>query len=107
MPYWVANGVGFSLEHGYRLLRTHDGPDVQPLLSRQAVQVLGSDQNFSSRKARELLGWEPRVDYPTGLEATARLAAERLPGLTHRAVAIGLSRRPPATGPGCSRSRGT
>ncbi len=70
LPYWVANGIGFSLEHGYRLLRRTTGLDAPPLLSRQAVQVLGNNQDFSNRKAREVLGWEPRVDYPAGLEAT-------------------------------------
>jgi nucleoside-diphosphate-sugar epimerase len=70
MPYRLANGVGFSLEHGYRLLRKATGLNMAPLLSRQAVQVLGIDQDFSNRKAREMLGWEPRVDYATGLEAT-------------------------------------
>jgi nucleoside-diphosphate-sugar epimerase len=40
------------------------------LLSRQAVHVLAKDQDFSTRKAREVLGWEPRVDYAAGLEAT-------------------------------------
>ena len=70
LPYWMANGVGFSLEHGYRLLRRTTGLNAPPLLSRQAVQVLGKNQDFSNRKARELLGWEPRVDYATGLEAT-------------------------------------
>jgi len=70
VPYWAANGVGTSLEHGYRLLRRATGVTVRPLLSRQAVQVLGRDQSFSSRRARETLGWEPRVDYAAGLEAT-------------------------------------
>ncbi len=70
VPYWAANAVGASLEHGYRLLRRTTGVTVRPLLSRQAVQVLGRDQSFSCRKARELLSWEPRVDYPAGLEAT-------------------------------------
>ena len=70
MPYWAANGVGTSLEHGYRLLRRTTGVSTRPLLSRQAVQVLGRNQSFSSAKARELLGWEPRVDYACGLEAT-------------------------------------
>ena len=70
LPYWMANGIGFSLEHCYRLLRKTTGPHAPPLLSRQAVQVLGNDQDFSNRKAREMLGWEPRVDYPAGLEAT-------------------------------------
>jgi ornithine--oxo-acid transaminase len=70
MPYWVANGVGFSLEHGYRLLRRATGLSAPPLLSRQAVHVLGRNQDFCNRKARETLGWEPRVDYSDGLEAT-------------------------------------
>lgn len=70
MPYWMASGVGFSLEHGYRLLRRATGLDAPPLLSRQAVHVLGRDQDFCNRKARETLGWEPRVDYSAGLQAT-------------------------------------
>jgi len=70
LPYWVANGVGFSLEHGYRGLRRTTGLKMPPLLSRQAVHVLGRNQDFSTRTARELLGWEPRVDYSAGLEAT-------------------------------------
>ncbi|MCW2969798.1 MAG: aspartate aminotransferase family protein [Solirubrobacterales bacterium] len=70
MPYWMAHGVGFSLEHGYRLLRKTTGLNAPPLLSRQAVQVLGNNQDFSNRKVREMLGWEPRVDYSSGLEAT-------------------------------------
>jgi nucleoside-diphosphate-sugar epimerase len=38
---------------------------------------MGTDQSFSNRKARELLGWEPRVSYADGLEATlAWLRAE-------------------------------
>ena len=56
-----------------RLPRAAPRPRVcatPPLLSRQAVHVLGRDQDFSNRKARELLGWEPRVDYDAGLAAT-------------------------------------
>jgi ornithine--oxo-acid transaminase len=70
LPYWLANGIGFSLEQGYRALRRTTRLTTPPLLSRQAVQVMGNDQSFSNRKARELLGWEPRVDYATGLAAT-------------------------------------
>jgi nucleoside-diphosphate-sugar epimerase len=77
VPYWLASAVGFSLEHGYRLLRTTTRLETAPLLSRQAVHVMGIDQDFSNRKARELLGWEPRIDYAAGLEATlAWLLAE-------------------------------
>ena len=79
LPYWMANGIGFSLEHGYRWLRRATRLSTEPLLSRQAVQMLGTDQVFSNRKAREVLGWEPRVDYEAGLEATvAWLHAEHL-----------------------------
>lgn len=70
LPYPLANGIAFSLEHGYRLLRRTTGLSTRPLLSRQAVHVMGVDQSFPDRSARELLGWEPRVDYATGLRAT-------------------------------------
>ena len=70
VPYRLAEGVGFSLEHGYRALHRATRLKTRPLLSRQAVHVMGTDQSFSNRKARELLTWEPRVDYATGLEAT-------------------------------------
>jgi nucleoside-diphosphate-sugar epimerase len=70
MPYPLASSIGFSLEHGYRLLRRTTGLSAPPLLSRQAVQVLGKNQAFSNRKAREALGWSPRVGYRDGLEAT-------------------------------------
>jgi nucleoside-diphosphate-sugar epimerase len=70
LPYPLAAAIGVSLEHGYRLLRRATGLNSQPLLSRQAVQVLGRNQDFSNRKLRETLGWEPRVDYANGLAAT-------------------------------------
>jgi len=70
LPYWLASSIGFSMEHSYRLLRKRTGLSTPALLSRQAVQVLGRNQEFSNRKLRELLGWEPRVDYATGLART-------------------------------------
>src|SRR5579875_3324021 len=70
MPYRLAEGIGFSLEHGYRALRRTVRLETRPLLSRQAVHVMGTNQSFSNRKARELLSWEPRVDYAAGLQAT-------------------------------------
>jgi ornithine--oxo-acid transaminase len=69
-PYWLANAVGFSLETGYRLLRQLTRLHSAPLLTRQAVHVLGTHQDFSIQKARARLGWTPRVDYETGLAAT-------------------------------------
>jgi nucleoside-diphosphate-sugar epimerase len=46
------------------------------LLSRQAVHVMGKDQMFSNAKARAALGWEPRVDYATGLQRTVEWLRE-------------------------------
>jgi hypothetical protein len=34
LPYRLANSIGFSLEHGYRLLRRSTGLRSPPLLSR-------------------------------------------------------------------------
>jgi nucleoside-diphosphate-sugar epimerase len=70
LPFRLANGIGFALEHGYRLLRRSTGLSAPPLLSRQAVQVLGRSQDFSNLKLRRVLGWEPHVDYTTGLRET-------------------------------------
>jgi ornithine--oxo-acid transaminase len=77
LPYWLASGTAFSVEHAYRLWLKSTGLTTRPLLSRQAVHVMGKDQDFSNRKARELLHWEPNTDYATGLAATvAWLRAE-------------------------------
>jgi nucleoside-diphosphate-sugar epimerase len=70
LPYRAAAVLGLCLEQGYRTLRRATGLTLPPLLSRQAVQVLGVDQSFSNRHARELLGWQPRVGYREGLEQT-------------------------------------
>jgi nucleoside-diphosphate-sugar epimerase len=70
VPYWLANALGIGLEIGYRRVRELTALRSEPLLSRQAVQLLGRDQSFSTRKAQEVLGWSPRVDYETGLRST-------------------------------------
>lgn len=70
LPYGVANGIGLILERGYRGLRSTTGLKTRPLLSRQAVHVLGAEQRFSNEKLRARLGWEPRIGYQAGLEST-------------------------------------
>jgi ornithine--oxo-acid transaminase len=81
MPYGLANGVGVCLEEGYRFVRRTTRLSAPALLSRQAVQIMGTDQDFSNRKAREVLGWEPRVSYAQGMETTvAWLRDEYLAG---------------------------
>ena len=70
LPYGLARPLGLSMEQGYRLARRLTGVRTEPLLSRQAVEVMGRDQSFSNAKIRQRLGWEPRVGYAAGLEAT-------------------------------------
>jgi nucleoside-diphosphate-sugar epimerase len=70
VPFGVANSLAVVLEHGYRMLRRTAGVTTRPLLSRQAVHVLGNDQRFSNDKIRNVLGWAPRTSYAGGLEAT-------------------------------------
>jgi nucleoside-diphosphate-sugar epimerase len=82
LPYPLAGAIGAGLEHGYRLARRATGVQLPPLLSRQAVQVLGRDQSFSAARARELLGWAPRVGYREGLRATLEWLVAARPGRT-------------------------
>ena len=77
LPYGVAIALAFSLEHAYRVLRRGLGVSTPALLSRQAVHVLGRDQDFSNEKARSVLGWSPDVDYAAGLAATLAWLEER------------------------------
>jgi nucleoside-diphosphate-sugar epimerase len=85
LPYAPANAIGFSLEHGYRLLRRTTGLTMRPLLSRQAVYVMGRDQAFDNGRARALLGWEPRVGYAEGLRATLEWLSAEPSAAPHRA----------------------
>jgi nucleoside-diphosphate-sugar epimerase len=71
MPYPVAYAIGAALEHGYRAARSRTGLTLRPLLSRQAVQVMGLPQSFSNHRLREQLGWAPRVGYEDAMDATA------------------------------------
>jgi ornithine--oxo-acid transaminase len=99
LPYPVASGLGFSLEHGYRLLRRTTGLEAAPLLSRQAVGVLGRDQRFSARRAREVLGWAPRVGYAAGLDVTLAWLKDDGAVTSARTSAPGAPRRTPPSRP--------
>jgi nucleoside-diphosphate-sugar epimerase len=70
LPYPVAHGLGLAMEQAYRLFRTATGLRTPPLLSRQAVDVMGRHQSFSNAWIRQCLGWEPRVSYEAGLRNT-------------------------------------
>ncbi len=77
LPYPLAMAIAVAMESSYRLARARTGLQTAPLLSRQAVQVLGRDQSFSAARAAEVLGWRPRVGYEDGLQATLAWLRER------------------------------
>ena len=77
LPYSVAHSFAFVLEHGYRVVHLVTGLEVPPLLSRQAVQVMGRNQDFNIDKIQSLLGYRPIVDYKTGLKETVKWIQER------------------------------
>jgi nucleoside-diphosphate-sugar epimerase len=81
LPYRPAAAIAALLEHAYRALRRATGLSAPPLLSRQAVAVLGRDQDFSNAAARATLGWEPRVGYADGLAATLAWLRDEQPPL--------------------------
>lgn len=81
LPRRPARALATALEVAYRTLRRATGLTLPVLLSRQAVDVLAVDQDFSNDALRRALGWTPRVGYREGLQATlAWLREEHLPG---------------------------
>lgn len=72
MSYGVAYVLGLLLENGYRVLRMTTGLKFSALLSRQAVQVMGRQQDFNTDKIQSLLGYRPIVNYQLGLKETVK-----------------------------------
>jgi nucleoside-diphosphate-sugar epimerase len=72
MHYGVANILGLLLENSYRVLRMTTGLKFSALLSRQAVQVMGREQDFNTDKIQSLLGYRPIVNYQLGLKETVK-----------------------------------
>ncbi|MBS4051239.1 MAG: NAD-dependent epimerase/dehydratase family protein [Methylomonas sp.] len=72
LPYSVAFKLGHGLESSYRQLRRLTGCQVQALLSRQAVQVMGIPQDFSIEKAGSHLGFAPVVGFEEGIKKSVQ-----------------------------------
>jgi nucleoside-diphosphate-sugar epimerase len=72
MPRWsvpraVAYGLGaLSEEYGRRM-----GYTSRPLITRTAVEIIGTRQGFSMGRARELLGFSPVIGFEEGVSRTA------------------------------------
>ncbi len=73
IPLGVANVLAPVMEWGWKLL----GQEEAPLLSRARVKFLGLNLDFSIDKAREQLGYNPRIDFTDGMQATMDWFRER------------------------------
>jgi len=67
-PYRVVYGAAFGLEAIGRITnRSHPRR-----ITRYATWLMGRDLAYSTRKARESLGWTPRLTYAEAIERTVR-----------------------------------
>jgi len=64
LPYRPAYLIGWLMEQIYGIL----GIQTRPLLTRMAVELVGTDQNFSIEKARKDLNYAPKVDFEQGMQ---------------------------------------
>ncbi|GAB4566037.1 MAG: NAD-dependent epimerase/dehydratase family protein [Anaerolineae bacterium] len=68
LPHDLAYALGFGMEMLWRVLRMSS----RPLLTRQAVENVGTHQDFSIERARRMLGFAPRVSFDEGMERVGR-----------------------------------
>ncbi len=67
LPHGLIYAVAGVMEAVAGLIRTEN----RPLLTRTAVELLGTDQNFPIDKARRELGYEPQVGFEEGMDRVA------------------------------------
>jgi nucleoside-diphosphate-sugar epimerase len=72
VPYSIAYRAAFLME----LFGHMFGRKKPPLVTRYSVWLIGRRCFFSSRKAREQLGWQPTVGYDEGIERSVRWCLE-------------------------------
>ena len=64
LPYKPAYIIGWLMEKIYGTLAVKN----RPLLTRMAVELVGTDQNFSIEKAQKDLNYKPNVDFEKGMQ---------------------------------------
>jgi nucleoside-diphosphate-sugar epimerase len=73
IPYRSAYLAGWAMERIYDALRI----ETRPLLTRLAVELMGTDQAFTIDKTRRELGYEPAVDFDEGMRRVEVWLRER------------------------------
>jgi nucleoside-diphosphate-sugar epimerase len=74
LPHAVAYSIGVVSEMGAR----SRGYSSRPLVTRTAVEILGTRQGFSIERARKRLGFAPRIRFEEGVERTAAWLRPRI-----------------------------
>jgi nucleoside-diphosphate-sugar epimerase len=64
VPFWLADAAGFISELTSRATRRKTAPAA----SRSGIALLSRPTFFSNEKARDRLGWQPRMNVREGLE---------------------------------------
>ncbi|NEO42224.1 MAG: NAD(P)-dependent oxidoreductase [Moorea sp. SIOASIH] len=72
LPFWPLWTVAFATEMVYKPF-----PGVDPPLFRRRVDWFRQNRAFSIEKAKQDLGYQPKVDLPTGLVRTAEWYREK------------------------------
>ena len=75
IPHWLARGAAYAMESVYRVLRK----EQRPMITHEALNLVGSNHRVPIIRARRDLGYEPRVDYDSAMSAIADDLRERDP----------------------------
>ncbi len=76
-PRWsLPSSLLYPLAVASELAGRAAGRRDRPLLTRLAVLELGTEQRYDIRRARDELGYRPRVDFDTAMDRTIRWANE-------------------------------
>ena len=77
-PRWsLPSSLLYPLAVASELAGRAAGRRERPLLTRMAVLELGTEQRYDIRRARDELGYRPRIDFETAMERTIRWANEQ------------------------------
>ncbi|MGA7538712.1 MAG: NAD-dependent epimerase/dehydratase family protein [Steroidobacteraceae bacterium] len=72
-PRWLGLAAGWTAERVSALI------GVEPPISRRTLAFFENDNAFDIRAARQSLGFEPRIDLPSGARAVIALGQQALP----------------------------
>ena len=64
IPYRPAYAIGWLMEKFYGFLAVK----TRPLLTRMAVELIGTNQGFSFEKAQKDLNYTPRIGFEEGMQ---------------------------------------